>query len=87
MGNSVLTAKQAADKNFCELSDVEVVFKGVEDVYTVDENGEAGYLKETYGDESAPAYYYCHGCERDWAVTAVQSIEQCWVLVKEHLDE
>lgn len=87
MVNSVAVAKQEDDQNFCTIDDVEVVYTGIQDIYTVTDDGMAGDLKETYGDESEFAYYYCQGCETDWARSVVQSQEQAWELVKAHLSE
>ena len=82
--NSVSDAKQRADKK-CTINDVELVYKGVHDVYTINEDGEILELKETYGDESYFGYYYCESCGEDWSGTAFQDREQAFKLVKEHL--
>lgn len=70
----------------CELSDVEIVYKNVETIYKIDEEGEGVELKETYEDESSPKYYYCTNCQTDWIINIVQTKEQAFALVKEHLN-
>lgn len=87
MVNSVTVAELGMDPSSCTIEDVEVCFKGVEDIYNVSENGEEESLRETYGDESYPSYYYCRGCETDWAINSVQTKEQAFKLAKEHLSE
>lgn len=69
-----------------DLSDIELVCKGVDDVYHVTEDGQIDYLKETYADDSYPAYYFCCECSTDWTINAVQDQEQCWKLVKAHFE-
>lgn len=78
--NSVATATP------CSLNDVEICYKGIHEIYTINEDGHEEHLKETYGDESYPAYYYCNGCQQDWVINVMQSQEQAWELVKEHLN-
>lgn len=86
--NAVVGAKlHTHPENSCTIEDIEMVFNGVQDVWFVDENGEATELKETSVDGQEFAYYYCNGCHQDWTETAVQSQEEAWDKVKEHLHE
>lgn len=70
----------------CKLEDLEVCYKGIHEIYEVDQNGDATHSKEVYGDESYFGYYYCTGCGEDWASTSYQDQQQAWKLAKEHLD-
>lgn len=81
MANDLLVANEMP----CTISDVEMVYKGAQQIFSVTDEGEAGYEKSVYGDEAELAYYYCNGCTTDWSVTAVQSQDEAWKLVKEHL--
>lgn len=85
MKNSVLIAKQQEDKNSCTLADIELCEKGIQSIWTVDDNGDADYLQTTYSNEAYYAYYYCQSCEGDWAMTPLNR-EETWAKVKEHLN-
>lgn len=75
------------DNRPCYLFDLEAVYKGVQEVWSVNSDGDIQELRETYGDESELAYYFCKNCEQDWTVTAVQSEAAAWKLAKAHLTE
>lgn len=83
--NSVGDAKQEVATN-CQLEDVEICYVGVQEAYTVDEDGTWGDHKETYTMEAEPSYYYCENCQEDWRITTAQDREQAFKLVKEHLN-
>lgn len=85
--NSVSDAELAVDKNFCELRDIEMCERGIDEISFVDENGFPDEHKETWMESAEFAYYYCTNCQTDWRATAVQDQEQCWKLAKEHLHE
>lgn len=88
MVNSVAGAKlSAVPENSCTLEDIEACFNGVQEIYTVGENGQMVETKETYLGESYFAYYYCTSCGEDWRETAMQDQDKCWKLAKEHLNE
>lgn len=72
--------------NNCQLRDLEVCYKGAQQIFGVTENGDATFEKEVYGDETELAYYYCTNCGTDWSVTSAQSPDEAWKLAKEHLN-
>lgn len=86
MVNSVAVAELGMDP-VCSLDDLEIVFKGNDAVYAVDEDGQITFEKEIYGGESYFSYYYCDRCGQDWSETAVQNQDKCWELAKAHLAE
>lgn len=87
MTNAVATVNSEETPNFCTLDDMEAVYKGVHEVYSVDENGTAMETIETYLQESYLAYYYCNGCSQDWVINVVQDQDKAWELAKAHLVE
>lgn len=92
MQNDIGDAKQEVDLNPCTPNDVEICFKGVHEIYTVDEDGQEVESKEVYGDESYPSYYYCLNCqesfniERDDFGRIWYDKEDTWKQVKEHFN-
>ena len=84
--NSVSDAKQGVVTN-CQLGDLEICYRNVQEAYTVDEDGTWGEHKETYLMEAEPAYYFCESCGTDWSVTFTQSIKDVWRLAKAHLSK
>lgn len=76
-----------AAPNDCTLDDLEIVFNGIQEAYTVDRSGRSDDFKETYIGGSEFGYYSCNNCGKDWSRTVLQSQEQAWGLTKEHLAE
>lgn len=87
MTNSVQDAKQAAYKNFCELSDLEVCYRDVDLIFKVDEDGTMADFVEEYWADGRIAYYNCTNCYRSWAVQDYKDESQTFSAVKEHLSE
>jgi hypothetical protein len=69
----------------CELSDLEIVYKDVQEVLTVTENGEPGDLKETISDFAEFDYYRCNGCGLGWKPVTLSGQEGAWEEAKDHL--
>jgi hypothetical protein len=86
MQNSVSDVNSAWTPS-CSIDDVEICERGIDEISYVDKDGLPTDHKETYMGEAETAYYYCDDCGEDWVVNAVQSQEQAWKLVKEHLSE
>lgn len=86
MKNNVSDAELSVDPNLCQLSDIEICERGVDEVSFVDEDGNPTDHKETWMGEAEFAYYYCNECGEDWRGTAMQDQAQCWKLAKEHLN-
>jgi len=77
----------AEEENTCQLSDVEIIETGVEQISEVDEDGDAFNLKETDYTDVHVSCYYCTGCQTRFAVTEDHPRDEVWKKVKEHLHE
>ncbi len=71
----------------CSIDSLELVMKGIEEVYDVDDQGQPNNVLQTYLNEAYPSYYNCSNCRQDWMINAVQSQQQAFKLAKEHLNE
>lgn len=86
MKNDGRNAKLLTDQISCDLDDVEICERGVDEISTVDPEGMPERHKETYMGEARFAYYYCNSCTQSWSNQDFDTQEKAWVAVKEHLN-